>query len=55
MIKQTGLPFKLEETKNLITSHAALAFFIEKGKHIKAFRADRAAYKVEIINYCNDN
>mgnify|MGYP001193398013 CR=1 FL=1 len=28
---------------------------LPKGKHIKAFRADSAAYQAEIINYCNDN
>ena len=29
MIKKTMLPFKLEETKNLITSHAGLALLGE--------------------------
>ena len=29
MIKQTVLPFKLEETKDLITSHAGLALLGE--------------------------
>ena len=27
---------------------------LPKGKHIKAFRADSAAYQAEIINYCNE-
>lgn len=28
---------------------------LPKGKQIKAFRADSAAYQAEIINYCNEN
>ena len=28
---------------------------LPKGKHIKAFRADSAAYQAEIINYCDAN
>jgi len=28
---------------------------LPKGKHIKAFRADSAAYQAEIINYCDGN
>jgi hypothetical protein len=28
---------------------------LPKGKQIKAFRADSAAYQAEIINYCHDN
>jgi len=28
---------------------------LPKGKHIKAFRADSAAYQADIINYCNKN
>lgn len=28
---------------------------LPKGKHIKAFRADSAAYQAGIVNYCNEN
>jgi len=110
MIKQTVLPFKLEMTKDLITSRAGLALMGEfavglglnkaldrdlpepgsgagylasehvfplvlmlngggrtleflkycerqmpKGKKIKAFRADSAAYQAKVLNYCQSN
>ena len=61
MIRQNLLPFRLEMTKDMITSHAGLSLFGEFAVGLGILKtADKylpkpgsgAGYETDIINYC---